>query len=285
MELGIVEEKVYLLREQLSMEQAKERAWDAKGDVFGGLNKFIFRPKGEDVQITLSQKRYEPFWHVVSRSEYIYDSRRKFQVPVSSLMVERVTLEGLESDFPVEKQNFTVRGVEHFREETSKEVFVDAATGEPRDFKSYLQYAREEINFAEFDPGEAIVVPPEIRASYVVRQVLGETMKAVQADVIHKEEVEVTTIDLYLKPVYAFEYFWAAKDKRAVVEFDGLTGEMRTGGKAIHEELGRILTPEVLFDVGTDAVDLLLPGGGIALKVGRAVVARQRQQQDGNDKR
>jgi hypothetical protein len=278
MELGIVQEKVWLLREQLSMEQAKERAWDAKGDVFGGLNKFIFRPKGEEVQIVLSQKRYEPFWHVISHSDYIYDCKRKFQVPVSSIIVDRVTIDGFEGELPLDKQAFTLQGVEHFHEETTKEVFVDAVTGEAKDFKRYIQYPREEIvNLVEWDPGDAIIVPPEVRASFVVRQTLGETMKAVHADVIHKEEVDVTTIDLYLRPMYAFEYFWASKDKRAIVEFDGLTGEMRTGGKTIQSELGRILTPEVLFDVGTDAVDLLVPGGGIALKVGRAIVAKQKQ--------
>lgn len=278
MELGIVAEKVWLLREQLSMEQAKERAWDSKGDVFGGLNKFIFRPKGEEVQIVFSQKRYEPFWHVVSQSEYAYDCKRKFQVPLSSVMVDGVTIQGFEGEIAIDKQSFVLNGIEHFHEETTKEVFVDAVTGEPKELKRYIQYPREEIvNLAEWDPGDAIIVPPEVRASFVVRQTLGETMKAVQADVIHKEEVDVTTIDLYLRPMYAFEYFWAAKEKRAVVEFDGLTGEMRTGGKTIQAELGRILTPEVLFDVGIDAVDLLVPGGGIALKVGRAIVAKQRQ--------
>jgi hypothetical protein len=34
------------------------------------------------------------------------------------------------------------------------------------------------------------------------------------------------------------------------------------------------LSKELLFDIGADAVDLLVPGGGIAMKVGRAVIRR-----------
>ena len=100
-------------------------------------------------------------------------------------------------------------------------------------------------------------------------------VKAVQADVIHEDLVEVKTIDLYLKPVYAFEYHWQSKDRRAVAEFDGLTGEMRTDGKTLRQKIGTMLTRDVLFDVGVDAVDLLVPGGGIAIKVARAITSRK----------
>ncbi|MGH2543131.1 MAG: hypothetical protein ACRDIB_10050, partial [Ardenticatenaceae bacterium] len=58
-------------------------------------------------------------------------------------------------------------------------------------------------------------------------------------------------------------------------EIDGLTGEIRADGHAVHQAVGKMLTPELLFDVGIDAVDLLVPGGGIALKVGRAIIGQQ----------
>ncbi|MBC7250760.1 MAG: hypothetical protein H5T62_10805, partial [Anaerolineae bacterium] len=37
-----------------------------------------------------------------------------------------------------------------------------------------------------------------------------------------------------------------------------------------------MLTKDLLFDVGIDAVDLLIPGGGIAIKVGKAIVDSRR---------
>jgi hypothetical protein len=275
MEFAIAEERAYLLREELSLEQAKEKAWDRKTSVFGGLSRLVFRPKGEDVQIVYNEKRYEPFWHVVCRTSYIYDRRRKFTVPVSGPEVKRVTVS--EQEYVLgEQPHFILSGTEHCEEGGEKRVFIDAVTGTEQDWKHYLSYSREEISdITSFAPEDAIVVPPETRASFIVRQVLSDMLKAIQADVIHQDLVEVSTIDLYLKPVYAFEYHWQSKDRRAVAEFDGLTGEMRTGGKTLRQQIGVVLTPEVLFDVGVDAVDLLVPGGGIAIKVARAITSRE----------
>lgn len=275
MEFAIAEERAYLLREELSSEQAKEKAWDRKTSVFGGFSRLVFRPKGEDVQIIYNEKRYEPFWHVVCRTSYVYDRRRKFTVPVSGKEVKRVT-SGDQEFVLGEQPHFILSGIEHCEEKEEKEVFIDAVTGEEQDWKHYLNHSREELrDITSFAPEDAIVVPPETRASFVVRQVLTDMIKAIQADVIHEDLVEVNTINLYLKPVYAFEYHWKSKDRHAVTEFDGLTGEMRTGGKALRQQIGQMLTPELLFDVGVDAVDLLVPGGGIAIKVARAITGKK----------
>lgn len=275
MEFAIAEERAYLLREEISLEQAKEKAWDRKTSVFGGLSRLVFRPKGEDVQIVYSEKRYEPFWHILCRTSYVYDRHRQFTVPVSGKEVKRVTVENHEYVLG-EEPHFILAAIEHCEEGDEKEVFIDAVTGEEQNWKRYLDYSRQEISdITAFEPGDAMVVPPETRASFVVRQVLSNMLKAVQADVIHEDLVEISTIDLYLKPVYAFEYHWQAKDRHAVAEFDGLTGEMRTGGKTLRQQIGTMLTPEVLFDVGVDAVDLLVPGGGIAIKVVRAITGRK----------
>lgn len=56
---------------------------------------------------------------------------------------------------------------------------------------------------------------------------------------------------------------------------DALTGEMRTGGKRLSEQLRQLkgmLTRDVLFDVTADAVGLIVPGGSIAVKLVKAVV-------------
>jgi hypothetical protein len=275
MEFAVAEERAYLLREEVTPEQAKEKAWDRKSSVFGGLSRLVFRPKGEDVQIVYSEKRYEPFWHIACRTSYVYELHRKFTVPVSGPEVKRVTT-GNQEFVLGEQPHFILSGTEHCEEKEAKEVFVDAVSGEEQEWKHYLNYSREEIaDLSAFAPQDAIVVPPETRASFVVRQVLGDMLKAIQADVIHEDLVEVSTIDLYLKPVYAFEYHWQSKDRSAVAEFDGLTGEMRTGGKALRQQIGQMLTPELLFDVGVDAVDLLVPGGGIAIKMARAITTRK----------
>ena len=101
-----------------------------------------------------------------------------------------------------------------------------------------------------------------------------EVIKPVQAQVIHEEQVDVETIDLYFRPVYAFEYEWAAKSKRVVIEYDALTNDTRTGGKKWRDQIKGVLTRDLLFDVTADAVGMIVPGGSIAIKLVKAVVDR-----------
>ena len=84
----------------------------------------------------------------------------------------------------------------------------------------------------------------------------------------------MNTIDLSFRPVYALEYEWAAKGKRTVVEFDAVTGEMRTGGKKLSDQIKSVLTRDLLFDMTADAVGMIVPGGSIAVKIVKAVVDR-----------
>ena len=100
-------------------------------------------------------------------------------------------------------------------------------------------------------------------------------MQEVQADTVHKEIVDIKTVDLYFHPIYVFEYHWVSKDRRQTVPIEGVTGELSTATKAIGSIMVKSITPELLFDVGADAVDLFIPGGGIAMKVGRALTRKQ----------
>jgi len=120
---------------------------------------------------------------------------------------------------------------------------------------------------------ETIVAPPEQRASFVVRKLLGEMMKPVQADSVEEESLVLEKTDLYYRPVYAYEFHWVPKDKRGVVEIDGLTGQVRQG-QSLMPRLKRMVSRESLFDIGADTAGLLIPGGSIAVKVARAAVDR-----------
>ena len=117
-------------------------------------------------------------------------------------------------------------------------------------------------------------MPPEAHSTTVVRAVLAEVIKPVQAQVIHEERVNVEALDIYFRPVYALEYEWVTKGKRVILEFDGLTGEVHTGGKKQNEQIKGMLTRDLIFDVTADAAGLIVPGGSIAVKLVKAVVDR-----------
>jgi hypothetical protein len=73
------------------------------------------------------------------------------------------------------------------------------------------------------------------------------------------------------RPIWAFEFHWRPKEKRGVVEIDGVTGAVRAGGSLL-PQLGRVISRDALFDIGADTVGLLVPGGSIAVKVARAAL-------------
>ena len=279
MDIIIGEEHVFRLPPRFDIEQAREKAWDKKTSVFSsGLAGLISRPRPEEVQISYIEYRYEPFWHLTCHVHYEYERTRSYTVPVSSPVVERVTIDEKEYRVLDAPPHIIITGIEHCLEEAETAVIFDAVRDLERDWKKYLQFDKESVVDLEgFAPVGSIVVPPEVRASAVVRKVITSLLRPIQADKIRKEMLEVQIVNLYFRPVYAFEYKWEAKGKTAVVEFDGLTGEMSTSDVTLRQQFEKVMTRNLLFDVGADAVDLILPGGGIAVRVAKAVVEGRHQ--------
>jgi hypothetical protein len=276
MEISIVEQKAYLIPEAFSPEQARERAWDKKTSVFSsGLSSVFSRPKGEDVEVTYNEKRYEPFWYILCQGHYIYERKVRYAVKVTGPEVNKVTVTGedycLVNDPKQGAQTFFLPALEHCHEDLRKEAFFEGVSGERADFSSALKFTRQEIVLDRFAP-DGLVIAPEIRASFVVRQLLQEMIKPIQADKILEEGVTIERLELYYKPLYAFEYHWKSKDKQAVAEFDGLNGQMRTGGKTLRQTISGKLSRDMLFDLGADVAGLVLPGGSIAVKLTKAAL-------------
>jgi hypothetical protein len=146
------------------------------------------------------------------------------------------------------------------------------------DLLKYINGAKTDIaDLSTFAPEGVLVIPPQVKANAVVRQVTAEVVQPVQnVQIIHEERVDISTVDLNFRPVYVFEYEWAAKNKRVVIEFDPITGEMRTGGKKLSDQIKGVLTRDFLFDVTADAFGTIVPGGSIAVKLVKAVVDRKK---------
>ena len=272
MDITLVEERARILQEQISMDQAEGRAWSNKTDAFGRLVKMaslFSRPKDEDFRLLYKEKRYQPFWHIVCSSHYAYERRQQYPLKVSGPEVQSVTIEGL--DYDASSGSFSLTGMEHCREEMRQEVLVDGFTNQPNPaLAEYLQYPTTEVaedDLDDFQPEDAIVVPPQGRASAVVRDILISMIKSVQADRILEDRIDVERVDLFYRPVYAFQYRWLSKERETIIEYDGMTGKLQTDGKTFQQYVGKYLEPEFLFDIGVETVDLLVPGGGLAIKL------------------
>ena len=280
MDISLAEERAFQVTPQVTLEVAQVRVDDKRTSLVAGTVGALFsRPKPDEIKVIGVENRLEPFWLVTIGTHTVFDRNRSFTVTVAGPEVKSVTL--LEHEVPAQAQakgapTVTLPGIEHCLEDTEVTRYFDGVTGAKADFSKYLTAPGLEIlNLETFAPDNVLVVPPQARATAVVRQVMGEVVQPVQAQMILEERVDVKAIDLYFRPVYAFEYEWAAKAKKVVVEYDAVTGDVHTGGKWLGEQIRGMLTRDLLFDVTADAVSMIVPGGGIAVKLVRAVVDRK----------
>lgn len=282
MEITVSDQKVFHVRPALSPEQARERAWDHKMAAFGMFSRLLLRPKGEEIKIASMQTRFDPAWHVIAHKRLVFHRTREYRVPVADAMVRRVTIDG--NDCPVtpgSPPTFSLRGVEHCEEDVRAETLVDGVKGTEMRAPAIPQAPHEEIfDLAAFAPLDAVVVPPEVKASTVAQRVIHQLMTAYEADQIEEEAIEIEQLHLLYCPVYVFQYVWEAKGKEAVVELDGVSGESRASDWDFHrpmQQIRRMFTREMLFDLGAETAGLVVPGAGIVFKIGKMVTDHTRR--------
>ncbi len=280
MDISLVDEQAYYFVPQINLEVAHDRVEQKKVQLAGGtLGALFSRLKPEEVRFLGVENRLEAFWVVTIVSRTVYDRTRTVSVPVMGSEVKSLTV--LEHEVPVEPKEkggqISLPAIEHCREETQVSRAFNALQGEPVDPQKYASFAKTVISdLNTFAPEGVLVVPPQLRATAVVRQVMSEVIKPVSsAHTILEERIDVQALELNFRPVYAFEYEIAGKGKRSVIEFNGLTGEMNGSGKKFQDQFKGMVTRDLLFDVTADAVGLLVPGGSIAVKLVRAVVDRK----------
>jgi hypothetical protein len=280
MDIYLAAERAFHLIPQISLEVARDRLEQKKTSlVTGTLGALITRPKPDDIQIVSFENRLEAYWLINVFVHTVFERNQTYTIPVNGKEVDHVTALG--QDLPVNVNNkgaanFSLIGVEHCIEE-SRDSYTFDGSGNKIDMSKYNSFAKTEIsNLGQFTPAGVLVVPPEAHASTIVRAVLANVIKPVQAQVIHEEKVTVEALDINFRPVYALEYEWVPKGKRVVLEFDGLTGEVHAGGKKLNDQIKDMVTRDLIFDVTADAVGLIVPGGSIAVKLVKAVVDRRK---------
>lgn len=277
MDIQLGEPHIYSLEPRLPMEEMLRRAEERKTASLGtGIGGLLSRPKSEDVVLLATQRRLEPFWHVDCHAHYVYDRTRTYTIPSSAPDVRAVTLLG--EDFAVVQSGkapaaFMVSLMEHCMEDIRDEVFVDGQTGVAvANGASLITGPRTEVmDPATLGEDETIVIVPEQRASAIVRQLLAKMLRPLQADTVHEESLAMDHIELFYRPIVAFEFQLPAKDRRGVVEVDALTGDVRTAS-SLKMQITRRVSRDALFDIGADTVGLLVPGGSIAVKLARVAL-------------
>jgi hypothetical protein len=281
MEIYLTTEHAYSLTPLFSVDTARERVEQKKMSLVAGMLGVLSRTKPEELQLTATENRLEPFWLVSASSKTTYDRAATYTITTTAKDAKSVTMLGQEvAVVPPAKGDptFKLTAVEHCVQELRIQQTFDAVTGTKTDFQKYANFARVEISdLSTFNPEGILLIPPQVRATAVVRQATTEVVQPVRnAQAVHEERVDIETVDLNFRPVYAFEYEWVTKNKKVIIEFDPLTGETRTGGKKWSDQIKGIITREFLFDVTADAIGTIVPGGSIAVKLVKAVVDRKK---------
>jgi hypothetical protein len=277
MEIYLADERAFQLIPQFTVEVARDRLEQKKTNlVTSSLGAVFSRPKPEEIRFVSVENRLESFWLVSVFVHTAFDRNGSYTIPLSGSEIKQVTILGQELTATSNAKggaSFTLSGVEHCVEERRASFTFDGLSGVKGDFSKYLSFAKSEIiDLEHFAPAGILVVPPQAHATAVVRPVLAEVIKPIQAQMIHEERVDLEAIELNFRPVYAMEYEWTTKGKRVILEFDALTGEMHSGGKKLSDQIKSMLTRDLLFDVTADAAGLFVPGGSIAVKLVKAAI-------------
>jgi hypothetical protein len=266
MDVELAEERLLVLADRFNLDHAEGRAWAKRADAFGTVAKLgglLNRAGSEDYECIYRERRLQPFWRLHSRAVAAYERMRSYTVPVAP---EVRSVEILGETKTVEQRQFRLTGLESCREETERETLFDGLTrAENPALVAYLRFHATPVNaemLADTARTGTVVVPPENKASALVREVVSSAIGRIEADKILEERVIVDAVDLIYRPVYAFRYRHAGKE--AVIEFDGLTGDTRADGATFEQYLGKALEPKFLLDVGVEAVNIFVPGTQLA---------------------
>ena len=275
MEIYLAEESAYNFTPQVALEVAKDRIEQKKIQLVSGtLGKLFSRAKPEEVELISVENRLEPFWQINAKLRTVYERNRTYAVSLNGPEIKHVTLLGQDLPVTIDPKrgaNLTLSGVEHCEEET-QHAFTFDGSGKEIDISKFSHFPKTEVvDLENFAPEGVLVVPPKALASTVVRSVLSQVIKPVDADVILEERVDMEELALNFRPVYAFEYNWIPKEKHVVLEFDALTGDYDIHGEKMSGQVKEILTADLIFDISEEAAGALLPGGKVAVKVARAV--------------
>jgi hypothetical protein len=266
--LEIGEQKIHQLVPLIDPAEAARKAGAEKIRSLGFLSRLFFRPDPKDIVQVYSEIRLEPFWSVSGKAALDFSRSHLLSLPAGDMVSEvkigdRIT--------PVQDGKVLIDTLEHVHEDQSFETCIDAQTGAKMSFDPFRQAEQRWISdFTEIRGGNVLVSPPRIKASVIVREILRDLLKPIQADEINSERILIERLNLFFRPVYAFEFHWEAQEKHIVLEVDGITGAVNSG-KTVRGQPKDFFNPDDLFEITSEVAGMIIPGGELAFKMARAV--------------
>ncbi len=280
---NIKDRRILALHPLLSVKDAEWKAQKYKTSIFGSVSRALSFVKNQDVILTHTEVRYEPFWYAAGESLVEYEKSRPYYYEVDS-KVKKVAINN--KIYQIVDGRLEIPAIDTCLEERKKEIFMDAMSGEEKDFRKYFEFKTKTIKQTEeLDVGNTVVVPAEVRAEFLIRTMLKDLMATIHADKILEEKLEINRLYLFFRPIYAFEFTLQGKNKKGVIEIDGCTGEVKKKGSVFKRKMSEIFSENVLFEVSTELASSIIPGAGAGVIIAHHYKKKKQQEAEKEEMR
>lgn len=260
-----MEERICVFDDVLHEDVAQSLAEKDKAQAFGMLARMKVwdRPKEADIALHSTEKRYEPFWHLEATRSTRYDKKTCYSVPLANPHVRNVELLG-QTCTPDARHALKLAAVEHCNGVLTLSEYFDGMSREVSgrslpDYASHFAYHQVEAS------SEPHFIVPTVTASFLIQEMKSRLMKPLDADEILEDLIEVVSITLFYRPIYAFDFVW--KERHGVIEVDGLNGRVNREGRMLSGKLRALGSRDALFDLGVELASAIVPGGGVLLRM------------------
>jgi hypothetical protein len=258
----------------ISPEEADQIAEENKHRGINFFTRLIYRPKPDEIILSRSEARYEPFWQMQCEAKVDYVREKSVHLDLDEKVCE---LKIGDQYFKAEKGQAFVNIDERCVIRRNHNIFIDAVSGEKRDFAELLKNKYSCLKtLEELEKNEFKLLPARVKASILVRDMIFDTMQPLKAIEILGQSLKIDKLNLCFRPVYIYEYIWEAKDTKVIFEIDGVTGKINEGRSLKNLNNQEFMSEASLFDIGADAIGLVVPGGEIAAKIARAFIGRKK---------
>lgn len=234
------------------------------------INPFAPRPKVSDVLQSKGILRHEPFWFIEGCRAVDYTCDADYPITIHNEHAKSVNFNG--HDFDITNGAGKARIVIPVQEKCFRKIpystYLDALKREIKQsvMENYVKkYKITEIE--SIDPSSNAITLQVPLASIIQIATAKMQGEAIKAHEIMTDELTFEKCYLYYRPVFAFEFVWTTTGKTAVIEVDGLTGEIMENGVWYQDTVDRIMTREMLVMVSAEVAGHIVPGGSFAVRM------------------
>ena len=260
-----MDEKICVFDDVYNDVSARAQAEHEKAGAFRMLARMKLwdRPKEADISLANTEKRYEPFCMAKASRRTLYTRRTSYQVKIEHPHVTAVELLGQKLNVDARRE-LQLAAIEDCESVTTLAHYVDAL-GHDTPEKTLVDYAGRHAFHEITDRSEPHFVAPTVTAASMLQQVKSRLSAPVEADAIASDEIDIASLTLFYRPVYAFQFAW--RDKAGVIEIDGLSGRVDKEGSMLGGAVRALSSRDNLFDLGADFAGMVVPGGTIVVKL------------------